>query len=44
MPVLLNNLVTDAKADIDIKMESAVMPSTSESTGFVFKMKGLEGE
>ena|ERR1700761_8240970 len=45
MPALLNTLVNDAKADIDIKMESAVLPNTSETgSGFVFKMKGLEGE
>lgn len=36
--------MTDAKADIDIKMESAVLPNSSDAAGFVFKMKGLEGE
>lgn len=42
MKHLLPTLVTDANADIDIKMESSDIPSSDK--GFVFKMKGLEGE
>lgn len=40
---LLPTLVADTKVDIDIKMESAEMPKTTENHGFTFKMKGLEG-
>ena len=43
MPNLLNNLVNDSKLEIDIKLESAELPKTSENAGFTFKMKGLEG-
>ena len=35
--------MADSKLDIDIKMESAEMPKTTENDGFTFKMKGFEG-
>lgn len=45
MPTLLTTIVNDTKLDIDIKMESAVLPNTSDNTqGFTFKMKGFEGD
>jgi hypothetical protein len=43
LPQLLPILVNDSKVDIDIKMESAEMPKTSDNAGFTFKMKGFEG-
>lgn len=43
MPSLLTNLVNDSKLEIDIKLESAELPKTSDNAGFTFKMKGLEG-
>lgn len=43
LPQLLPILVNDSKVDIDIKMESAEMPKTTENAGFTFKLKGLEG-
>ena len=43
MAALLPTLVADTKVDIDIKMESAEMPKTTENHGFTFKMKGFEG-
>ena len=45
MPTVLTIIVNDTKLDIDIKMESAVIPSTSDNaSGFTFKMKGFEGD
>lgn len=44
MPNLMTILVNDAKQDIDIKMESADIPSETENAGVVFKMKGFEGQ
>lgn len=44
MPNLLTVIINDTKLDIDIKMESAIMPSNSDNTGFTFKMKGFEGD
>lgn len=45
MPELMTTLVTDAKLNIDIKLESAEGPKTgdSDNAGFTFKMKGMEG-
>jgi len=43
MPLLLNNLVNDAKLDIDIKLSSADDEKTESAASFTFKMKGLEG-
>jgi hypothetical protein len=44
MAALLPNLVNDTKLDIDIKMESAEIPSAKDgNVGFTFKMKGFEG-
>lgn len=42
MPFLLENLVKDAKLDIDIKLTSAD-EEKPETTSITFKMKGFEG-
>ena len=42
MPLLLPSVLADTKLDIDIKMESAELPSAG-AAGLTFKMKGLEG-
>ena len=48
MNVLLPTLINDTQVDIDIKMDNASVPTTTETnkntTGYTFKMKGLEGE
>lgn len=44
MPKLLEILISDSKADPDIKMEDAAMPSKSEYKGMVVKLTGIEGE
>ena len=43
MPLLLTNLVNDAKLDIDIKLSSADDDKPDTSSAFTIKMKGLEG-
>lgn len=41
MPLLLNQLVADAQLDVDFKMESADMPSTTDNMEMKVKIKGL---
>ena len=41
MPLLLNQLVADAQLDVDFKMESADMPSTTDNLEMKVKIKGL---
>lgn len=43
MPNLLNSLVTDANADIDIKLTESNIEQ-SKNPGFTFKLKGMESE
>ncbi len=46
MPLLLTNLVNDAKLDIDIKLSSADNSENEKAenaASFTFKMKGFEG-
>ena len=45
IPILLPSLINDTKLNIDIKMESADMPSGKNegAMGVTFKMKGFEG-
>lgn len=44
MDSLMSTVFEDAKADIDIKMENAAIPSNDKNAGVTFKLKGLEGE
>lgn len=44
MPVLMESIIQDAKADIDIKMESSAIPKSNAQTSVTFKLKGMEGE
>ena len=41
MPMLLDQLVADAQLDVDFKMESADMPSTTDNLEMKVKIKGL---
>lgn len=41
MPMLMTTLVTDAQLSLDIKMESADLPKTTENTGVTVKVRGM---
>ena len=41
MPMLLDQLIVDAKLGLDFKMESADMPSTTDNMKMKIKVKGL---
>lgn len=41
MPMLLDQLIVDAQLDLDFKMESVDMPSTTENMEMKVKVKGL---